>query len=200
MKGYYFITDSALSLAGNYSDVKSAVSAGVEAVQYRHKNASSKEMYEEARKLRGLCQNTAFLVNDRVDIALSVEADGVHLGQDDIPYALARKLLGKKKIIGLTVHTLKEAQEAQRLGADYLGVSPIFGTRTKSDAGKPAGLELIRKIRKAVRIPIIAIGGINLKNAGAVVQAGADGLCAISAVITQPDVKKEIIGFQQLFR
>jgi thiamine-phosphate pyrophosphorylase len=140
-----------------------------------------------------------FLINDSVDIALYVEADGVHLGSDDLPYSTARRLLGDKKIIGMTVHNLEEALEAQRLGADYLGVSPIFSTNTKSDAGKPVGAGLIKEIKKQVSLPIIAIGGITLGNASRVMQAGADGLCAISAVITKQDVKAEISKFQALF-
>lgn len=200
LKGYYFITDSALSRAGNLSNVKDAIAAGVKVVQYRDKQAKTKQMYEEALRLRSICKNILFLVNDRLDIALSVDADGVHLGDNDLSYSTARRLLGKKKIIGLTAHSLNEAKEAQKAGADYIGVSPIFATETKIDAGKPRGIDLIRKIRNQVSIPIIAIGGINLFNAKEVIQAGADGICAISAVITKPDVKKEIEKFQALFK
>lgn len=200
MKGYYFITDSTLSRAGNLSDVKNALDAGVEAVQYRNKNGTTKELYDEAIELKKLCKNALFLINDRLDIALAVDADGVHLGQDDLPYSAARKLLGKKKIIGITVHNVEEAKEAQFIGADYLGVSPIFETSTKTDAGRPSGIDLIRNIKKLVSIPIIAIGGINLSNAAEVVQAGADSLCAIAAVITKDNVQEEIEKFQKLFK
>ena len=109
-------------------------------------------------------------------------------------------MLGPEKIIGITVHNLAEAIEAQRSGADYLGVSPIFQTATKHDAGKPAGIALIEEIRARVDIPLIAIGGINLANAPEVVRAGADGLCAISAVVAKKDVGREIERFQELFR
>ena len=199
MTGFYFITDANLSRRGNLSDVKSALQAKVKVVQYRNKSATTRDMLKEALELKRACKNTIFLVNDRLDIALAVNADGVHLGRHDMPYALARKLLGKNKVIGLKVHSLKEEKLAQKLGADYLGVSPIFATKTKTDAGKPSGIKLIRKIRKELDIPIIAIGGINLKNAPRVISAGADGLCAISAVVTKPDVKKEIERFQELF-
>jgi thiamine-phosphate pyrophosphorylase len=199
MTGFYFITDAHLSRRGNLSDVKSALQAKVKVVQYRNKSATTRDMLKEALELKRACKNTIFLVNDRLDIALAVNADGVHLGRHDMPYALARKLLGKNKVIGLTVHSLKEAKLAQKLGADYLGVSPIFATKTKSDSGKPCGVELIKKIKRQLDIPIIAIGGINLKNAPRVISAGADGLCAISAVVTKPDVKKEIERFQELF-
>jgi len=200
MRGFYFITDAGLSRAGNLSDVKQAVVAGVMVVQYREKQAGAKAMLEEARKLRSLCKDMIFLVNDRVDIALAAAADGVHLGQDDLPCGAARRLLGKKKIIGLTVRNLAEALEAQDLGADYLGVSPIFLTSTKGDAGPPAGLTLLQEIRRRVSLPLIAIGGITLANAPAVIRAGADGVAAISAVVTKPDVKAEIEKFQALFR
>jgi thiamine-phosphate pyrophosphorylase len=200
VKGYYFITDSGLSRAGNISDVKLADACCVYAVQYRNKNAETREMFDEALRLREICRNALFLINDRIDIALAVDADGVHLGQSDMPYRAARKMLGPGKIIGITVHNIAEATEAQRLGADYLGVSPIFQTATKSDAGKPAGIALIEEIRDQVDIPLVAIGGINLANASEVVRAGADGLCAISAVVANKDVSSEIKKFQELFR
>ncbi|MEW6008743.1 MAG: thiamine phosphate synthase [Candidatus Omnitrophota bacterium] len=199
IRGYYFITDSKLSRVGNVRDVKAALSANVKVVQYREKNRSTIEMYNEALSLRKICKKINFLINDRIDIALAVDADGVHIGNDDVPFPVARKLLGKKKIIGVTAHNIDEALKAQRLGADYISISPIFATKTKADAGRPTGVELIRQIRKHIRIPIIAIGGITLFNAGKVIDAGADGLCAISAVVTKCDVKAEIEKFQALF-
>jgi thiamine-phosphate pyrophosphorylase len=200
MVGYYFITDAHFSRSGNISDVKSALLAGVRFVQYRAKHLNTKEMYEEAFALRKICRKAIFLVNDRIDIALAVNADGVHLGQHDLSYQVARKLLGKKKIIGITVHSVKEAKEAQRLDADYLGVSPIFATGTKQDAGKPVGIALLKKIKEKVSIPVVAIGGISLLNAPKVIRTGTDGLCAISAVVTKRDVRKEIEKFQGLFK
>jgi thiamine-phosphate pyrophosphorylase len=201
VKGYYFITDSKLSRAGNLSDVLQAVACGVEVVQYRNKNAETRQMYEEAMRLREICRDAGsiFLINDRVDIALATQADGVHLGQSDMPCLAARKLLGQEKIIGVTVHNLAEALEAERIGADYLGVSPIFQTATKPDAGKPAGIRLIEEIQAQVDIPLIAIGGINHSNAAKVVRAGADGLCAISCVVAKENVMEEIIKFQEIF-
>jgi len=199
IKGYYFITDSDLSKSGNISDVKNVVESGVGVVQYRNKSGSTKEMYEEAVKLKEICKNIIFLINDRIDIAIAVDADGVHIGQDDMPYKVARKMLGKNKIIGVTVHNVQEAKDAEKIGADYLGVSPVFSTDTKPDAGKPAGINIIKDIKRICKIPLIAIGGINLLNAEEVVKAGADGLCAISAVVAKGDVKAEIIKFQKLF-
>lgn len=199
IQGYYFITDASLSRKGNESDVRSAVKAGVGIVQYREKNAATRTMLEEARRLRSLCKKTLFVVNDRIDIALAAGADGVHLGQGDMPYRAARRLLGRERLIGLTVHSVGEAREAAGLGADYIGVSPIFTTATKRDAGAPAGVMLIKRIRAAVRIPIVAIGGITPENAPSVIAAGADALCAISAVVTKSNVVERIRRFQSLF-
>jgi thiamine-phosphate pyrophosphorylase len=200
VKGYYFITAASLSRAGNENDVAAAVAAGVRVVQYRQKEGRADDLVAEARSLRQLCRDIRFLVNDRVDLALAVGADGMHLGQEDLPYHAARELLGPDKIIGVTVHTVAEALAAQAAGADYLGVSPIFATDTKADAGAPTGLALLAEIRRRVRLPLAAIGGITLSKAPAVIEAGADAVCAISAVVTQADVGGEIEKFQRLFR
>ena len=120
-------------------------------------------------------------------------------GPGDLHYREARRLLGEKKIIGITVNTMEQALEAASLGADYLGVSPIFATRTKPDAGEPAGLHLLREIRCRVSLPLVAIGGITLDNAPDVIAAGADSVCAISAVVTRPDVRGAVEEFQKLF-
>lgn len=199
MRGFYFITDARLSRAGNVADVKSAQAAGVGIVQYREKQADSRVLIEEAGRLREVCREAFFLVNDRVDVALAVGADGVHLGQQDLPCLAARRLLGPGKIIGITVSSVEEAKQAAREGADYLGVSPIFATATKSDAGEPAGVRLLKAIKREVKLPLIAIGGITLANAPLVIAAGAHGLCAISAVVTRTDVCGEIAKFQELF-
>jgi thiamine-phosphate pyrophosphorylase len=200
VRGYYFITDAVLSRAGSESDVAAAVVAGVRVVQYRQKRGHSRDLVAEARKLRQLCRHLRFLVNDRVDLALEVGADGVHLGQEDLPCPEARKLLGPEKIIGVTVSTVAEALTAQAEGADYLGVSPIFDTATKADAGVPTGVALLAEIRRRVTLPLVAIGGITLANAPAVIAAGADAVCAISAVVTKADPRAEIEKFQRLFR
>jgi thiamine-phosphate pyrophosphorylase len=200
MKGYYFITDASLSRAGNLSDVAAAMAAGVRVVQYRRKQGRTPDLVAEARQLQPLCRQTWFLVNDRVDVALEVNADGVHLGQEDLSCLEARKLLGPDKIIGVTVHNVAEALAAQAGGANYLGVSPIFSTATKADAGVPTGVALVAEIRCRVSIPLVAIGGITLANVPAVIKAGADMVCAISAVVAKADVRTEIDKFQALFR
>lgn len=199
MRGFYFITDSRLSRKGVLNDVRNAIKAGVEVVQYREKFKSTREMFKEALLLRRICSDATFLVNDRIDIALAVKADGVHLGQGDLPISVARKLLGKDKIIGITVHNLKEALLAQKQGADYLGVSPVFATKTKSDAGKPIGIKRLREISERARIPIVALGGISLKNVKQVVRSGADSICAISAVLNKPDVHAKLKKFHKAF-
>jgi thiamine-phosphate pyrophosphorylase len=198
--GYYFITDELLSKAGNIEDVVSAVKAGVKILQYRNKGGTTRQMYEEAAAIKALCGKALLLINDRIDIALACDADGVHVGQDDLACVLARKLLGKKKIIGVTAHNVEEAVKAEKEGASYIGASPIFSTATKPDAGEPKGIKLIRDIKKAVSVPVVAIGGINLENAKSVIDAGADAICCISAVITKNDVISEINKFQKLFK
>ncbi len=199
IRGYYFITDDSLSRKGTISDVKNAVKAGVTAIQYRKKGSSPYELLKDATALRAICRKSLFIINNHVDIALAVGADGVHLGQGDLPCNEARKLLGEKMIIGVTVHDPAQAGKAEKDGADYLGVSPIFKTSTKNDAGPASGTGLITSVRKASSLPIVAIGGITMENAPMVIASGADALCAISAVVTKKDVVAAIKGFQVLF-
>lgn len=195
LKGFYFVTNASLSKEGIISDVKAACCAGVCAVQYRDKEISTKLMIEEGLKLRKICRKAPFIINDRIDIAQAVGADGVHLGQSDMPVNMARKILGKDMIIGLTVHSYTQAKDAVADGVDYLAVAPVFPTNTKKDAGNPVGLKLITEIRMKYKIPIVAIGGINIANARDVIKAGANSLCAISAVASKNNVKAEISRF-----
>jgi thiamine-phosphate pyrophosphorylase len=189
---FYLVTDSGLSKKGTLSDVSEAVEAGCKIVQYREKNKSTKEMISEAAEIKRICSDRAvFLVNDRIDVALAVDSDGVHIGQGDMPIEIARKLLGEDKIIGLTVHNTDEAIEAEKKGADYVGLSPIFDTATKKDAGKGIGPERIRDVKNAIRIPVVVIGGINKENSENVIRNGADSLVAISAVLCSDNVKRE---------
>ena len=198
--GLYFITDSSLTKKTIIDDVKAAIKAGVKIIQYREKKKSTKEMIDEAEKIKELCKDKAiFMINNRIDITLAVNADGVHLGNDDMPYDYARRILGDK-IIGLTVHSLKEATYAEKIGADYIGVSPIFETKTKLDAGPAAGLKLIEEVKKGVSIPLVAIGGINLSNIDDVIKAGANSAAVISAIITKDDVESECRKFIGRFK
>ncbi|MBW2989143.1 thiamine phosphate synthase [Candidatus Woesearchaeota archaeon] len=191
----YFITDSRLTRKGIIEDVKSAIRAGARIIQYREKDKPTRVMVKEAAAIRELCRDRAiFLVNDRVDVALAAGADGVHLGQDDMPYSYARPFFDKG-MIGITVHDAEEAADAEKMGADYVGVSPIFETRTKEDAGKAAGLGLIREVKEKVRIPIVAIGGISLDNVSDVRKAGAKSAAVISAILKSDDVEEECRKF-----
>ncbi|HOJ31108.1 MAG TPA: thiamine phosphate synthase [bacterium] len=199
IEGYYFITDANLTRNGIIKDIKSAIRAGVKIFQYREKNKSALFMYQEAMEIRTLIKDGIFVINDRVDIALAVNADGVHIGQDDLPLSITRRLLGDKKIIGVTVHNCEQAIRAEKEGADYVAVSPIFKTMTKPDAQEPVGLKILAEVKDAVSIPVVAIGGINLENVPMVVKAGADAICAISSVITKENPEVEIEKFQNIF-
>jgi len=198
---YYLITDSKLSKKGTLSDVENALKAGCKIIQYREKNKSTKDMIKEAKELKKKCEGKAiFLVNDRVDVALAVDSDGIHIGQDDISFGIARRILGNEKIIGLTVHNLEEAVKAKKIGADYVGLSPIFETSTKNDAGTACGVEMIKKVREGVNLPIVAIGGIDKENVNEVIKMGADSVVAISAVLCSDDVYKEVSDFIRIIK
>jgi thiamine-phosphate pyrophosphorylase len=198
---YYLVTDSKLSKKGTLSDVENALKAGCKIIQYREKNKSTKDMIKEAKKIKKKCGGKAiFLVNDRVDVALAVNYDGINIGQDDIPFEIARRILGNEKIIGLTVHNLEEAVKAEKIGADYIGLSPIFETDTKKDAGTACGIEILKKVRKRVDLPIVAIGGINKENVKKVIKTGADSVVAISAVLCSNDVYKEVSDFIMIIK
>ena len=181
---FYFITDREISEKNEIEQVKEALRGGSNIIQYRDKNSSKEVLLQIASTLKRICdkKDAIFIVNDYTDIANAVNADGVHIGQDDVAYEQARDLL-KDKIIGVTVHNIEEAVKAGMMGADYLGVSPIFSTTTKKDAGKPMGVELLMEIKKSVSIPIVAIGGINTDNVDLVIKSGADSVCAISATV-----------------
>lgn len=171
--------------------VAQALEAGVRLFQYRNKRGTRKNIYDTALRLAPLIREAGgtLIINDHADIACSVDADGVHLGQDDLPIEYARKLLGKDKLIGISTHSAEQANAAEAAGADYVGFGPIFFTSTK-DAGTPQGLARIPVIRKAVAIPLLAIGGIHHSNAVEVIRAGADGVAVISAILGAADIKQ----------
>ncbi len=171
--------------------VEAAIAGGATVIQLREKDYPVRRLIEAGLKLRRLTRErgVALIVNDRVDVALAVEADGVHLGQDDLPLPVARRILGPDKIIGLSTHSLEEALLAQQQGADYIGVGPIYATRTKDPATDPVGLNLLRQMEGRITIPKVAIGGITSENAKDVILAGADGVAVITAVVSAPDVK-----------
>ncbi|NMA55724.1 MAG: thiamine phosphate synthase [Firmicutes bacterium] len=198
----YLLTDKTLAKGRPLEQiVKEAILGGATLVQYRAKNTSSRRMLEEAQALLALTRRhqIPLIVNDRLDIALAIDAEGVHLGQDDIPCSLARKLMGSNKIIGISASTPEEARQAESDGADYLGVGAVFPTATKADAGEAIGLDNIRAICEAVSIPIVAIGGINLENAASVAATGVAGLAVISALISAPDPKHTASALKRAF-
>ena len=198
---FYLVTNSELSKNGIFSDVETAIKAGCKIVQYREKNKSAKEMINEAIQLKKICEGKAiFLIDDRVDVALASEADGVHIGREDIPFETAKKLLGKDKIIGLTVHSLEEAVEAEKLGVNYIGLAPIFKTGTKGDARDPIGTEMIGIVRKNVSLPIVAVGGINKDNVKEVIKAGADSVVSIYALLHSNNIFDEVSNFIRIIK
>jgi thiamine-phosphate pyrophosphorylase len=183
----YLVTDRALSHGRTTGDiVREAVAGGATCVQLREKNIGTREFIEAAQALlAGLRPlGVPLIINDRVDVALAVGADGVHLGQRDMPVADARRLGPPAWIIGVSAESLADAIRAEKEGADYIGVSPVFATPTKTDAAPPLGLAGLRTIRAAVKIPLVAIGGIHAENAREVIRAGADGLAVVSAIVS----------------
>lgn len=189
----YLITDPLLSgrpdAQSLFEAIESALEEGVRLIQYREKNRNRRQMYETAKRLRELTARcgATLIVNDEIDLALAVKADGVHLGQGDLPVWLARKVLGRKvlgknAIIGISTHRCSEAIQAESDGADYIGIGPIFKTQTKQSSNPPLGLDTITEVRNQIQVPIFAIGGIRLSHIPDIIAAGADGIAVISSI------------------
>jgi len=185
----YVIADSNMVGEKLEEKVKKVISNGATAVQIREKNSSTLNFLERAIKARKIIGKKAlFIVNDRVDIAIASQADGVHLGQEDLPVGLAGQMMEEDKIIGVSTHSLEQAKKAEKEGADYIAVGPVFSTQTKPDSGAPKGVGIISEIKGTISIPVIAIGGINRENVKEVIKAGADGVAVISAIFKERDV------------
>jgi thiamine-phosphate pyrophosphorylase len=184
------ITDEELSGVPHRDVAAEALEGGAPMVQLRDKRGDVRHLYEEALAIRRLCRRHGgcFIVNDRVDLALAVEADGVHLGQEDLPVPLARRLLKPGMLLGVSTHSVEEARAAEESGADYIGFGPVFATRSKGGTGPVVGIAGIRNVRAAVRVPVMAIGGIRAEDVGDVLRAGADGIAVISAVVGSGDI------------
>ena len=185
----YLVTDRALSLGRSTVEVvRAAIRGGVSCVQLREKGCSTREFMDEARLLKALLAGTGvpLFINDRLDVALAVGADGVHLGQNDMHISDARRLVGERLVIGISAESVADAIRAEAEGADYIGVSPVFTTPTKMDTAPPLGLEGLREIRRAVSLPLVAIGSIRHDHAAEVPRAGADGLAVVSAIVSAP--------------
>ena len=193
--GLYIILDA--SSSGNRSlldTLEDAAAAGAQYFQYRNKSGSMKAAYAEAVPLRKRARErgVTFIVNDRCDLALAVDADGVHLGQRDLPYAEARQIVGGDKLIGLSTHTAEQVQEAEQLRPDYIGFGPIFTPVSKQDHDPVVGTAGVKRIRAITSLPVIAIGGIQLNQVDTIMRAGADGVAVISAVLGAADVGKAV--------
>lgn len=196
----YVITGEQFYQDRNYLEViEEAIQGGADIVQLREKNKSKRELLQMAKELKKLTSkyNVPFIVNDHLDIALAVDADGIHIGQDDLPLAEARLIMGPDKIIGISTHALEEAIEAEKNGADYIGVGPVFETKSKVDVVDPVGLEYVKEVVTHTSIPFVAIGGIKLHNLDDVLEAGAKRICVISAIVGAEDVKGTAFAFSE---
>jgi thiamine-phosphate pyrophosphorylase len=198
--GLCFITDRKVSGLSYVDMTRKVLRNGVQWVQFRDKETSRREIYQNSIRLRRLTKDydSIFIIDDFPDIAMCTGADGVHLGQDDLPLKEARKIMGRGKIIGISTHSLEQASEAERDGADYIGFGPVFATLTK-DAGRPKGIAMLRKIRKRVNIPVVAIGGISLENISSVLQTGVDAVAVASAIL-RGDIEKNTKRFMDHLR
>lgn len=197
----YLVTDQFLAKGRPIEwIVEEAVKGGVTMVQLREKQISTREFTGLALRLKQKLQTTGIplIINDRLDIALAVDADGLHIGQNDMPYRYARRLMGYNKIIGLSVENMEQVEEANKLDVDYIGISPVFSTSTKTDTMKPFGLDGIRKVASISCHPMVAIGGIDRSNAYQVLQAGADGIAVVSAIVSADDPMKAAQQLKQI--
>lgn len=194
----YLVTDEGcLNGRSLLECVESALKGGVTLVQYRLKNGDGGKMYNEAIKLKALCDkySVPLIINDRLDIAMAVKAVGVHLGQDDLPCSVARSILGNDYIIGVSAHNPQEAIKAVDDGADYLGCGAVFGSATKTNVSE-LGLQNLEAIRQAVHVPIVGIGGVNSSNYVLVRQTGAEGAAIISGILAADDIEAEVRKFK----
>ena len=183
----YLVTDRSLSKGRDIEwIVEEAVLGGVTMVQLREKDCSTREFVSLAQRLKKKLQpfNVPLIINDRIDIVLASDADGLHIGQSDMPYDIARRILGNNKIIGLSVENMDDVRESNNIDVDYIGISPIFSTQTKTDTQKPFGIAGIRDVATITRHKTVAIGGIGMSNAADIMKAGADGISVVSAIMS----------------
>ena len=197
----YLVTDRGLARGRSTLEiVQAAVNGGVTCVQLREKDCSTREFIEQALAIKHVlvARRVPLIINDRLDVALAVAADGIHLGQTDMPLETARKLAGPSMLIGISAESVQDAVEAQAGGADYLGVSPVYATPTKTDTASPLGLEGLREIRQRVKIPLVGIGGLNSANAAEAIRNGADGIAVVSAIVAADDPGAAAMNLRQL--
>ena len=189
----HILTDTVLQSRFSHMEItRLAIAGGADTIQYRQKSGTTREMIEIARNMKRLCSeaDVTFIVNDRLDVAIAAEADGVHLGQEDFPIPMARELLGEGRIIGGSAATLDEARKCLSEGADYVGFGPVYPTSSKDDAGPVSGIDILKQVVEIIPVPIIAIGGVGAENIPDVMRAGAHGIAVISAVCCQDDPEK----------
>jgi thiamine-phosphate pyrophosphorylase len=199
--GLYVITDEGIARGLSHVEIARKVAeGGADVIQLRDKARTGKDMLSIAVQIREIARSSGvtFIINDRLDLAMASDADGVHLGQEDLPVPFARRVSPRGFIIGTSVRTVQEALIAETEGADYVALSPIFDTPTKSDAGPGKGLERLKEIKSAVSIPVIAVGGIGRGNVRQVMDAGADGVVVISAIVGQKDIAKATAELRSL--
>ena len=186
----YLVTDKDLALGRPVEDIVSAaLKGGVSIVQIREKDKSTRDFLAQAEKIHRLCRDyhVPLIVNDRIDVAMAIGAEGIHIGQSDMPYAVARQLVGPDVLIGLSVENMDHVSAAESWDVDYYGVSPIFSTPTKTDVYTEWGIQGLQNLRWKSQKPLIAIGGLNASNAAEIVRAGADGVAVVSAIMSAPD-------------
>jgi len=194
------ITDANLVPDRDHAAIaEAALAGGADMIQLRDKTGSLRDLLPQARAIQALCRSRGalFIVNDRVDLALAADADGAHVGQEDLPAASARRLLGPRRLMGVSTHSLAQAEAARQAGADYIGFGPMFATGTKDTGYTPRGLDALREIRRAVSLPVLAIGGIGLENVVLVIEAGATAPAVISAVVAAPDIAAAAAAFRE---
>ena len=197
----YAITDTDLSHLSHPEQVERLCSGGARLIQLRDKSSSAIDFYEQAKAALLVARTCGaqLLINDRVDVALAIDADGVHLGQEDLPIEAARTLLGSGKLIGVSTHSVEQAQRALLQPVDYIAFGPIFHTRTKSNPDPEVGLENLRNVRKLTQLPLVAIGGITQDSATAVITAGADSIAVIGDLVGRPEeISDRTMQFLQL--
>ena len=193
----HILTDTLLQSRFSHIELTGqAIAGGANTIQFRHKLGPTREMIQVATEMKRLCneKGVIFIVNDRIDVAIASEADGVHLGQDDFPIPLARKLLGDNRIIGGSAATMEEAKKCLSDGADYVGFGPVFPTGSKDDAGPVSGIDILREIVETISLPIIAIGGIDKGNTPEVMKTGTHGIAVISAVCCKENPEEATKG------
>ncbi|CAN5314581.1 thiamine phosphate synthase [soil metagenome] len=193
----YPITDTRITNLSHAAQVERLIEGGAAFIQLREKYASPKVFYEQAKEALKIARenNVKIIINDRVDIALALKADGVHLGQDDLPPEFARKILGEKAIIGFSTHNLKQVADAVKLPIDYLAIGPVFATKTKENPDKVVGVEGVKNVREIIKdFPLVAIGGITFENLTEVLNAGADSAAIISDLLSKPDKIAELMN------